>query len=122
VRRGSGRSSLCAAALYHGIAAAARANDIDFIVMIMDARARRLLSASGMHTQMLPGTSEGEYLGSARSTPLWADLRRMFDLQRQANPDAYRLIFQGIGLDGITMPTDWSWHRRSVTTGERAFA
>ena len=41
VRRSS-RGSPAAAALYHGIATAANANNIDSIIMIMDARARRL--------------------------------------------------------------------------------
>jgi len=122
VRRSSGRGSLPAAALYHGIAAAAHANNVESIVMIMDARARRLLSAVGLQTHALPGTAEGEYLGSPRSTPLWAHLREMFGLQRQANPDAYRLIYQGIGLDGVSLPTDWTWHRSHLTSPDPAYA
>jgi hypothetical protein len=116
VRRVPGRASLCSAALYHGIVTAARANGIDFAVMIMDARARRLLSASGLHPNMLPGTGAGEYLGSAQSTPLWANLERMFDQQRRTNPEAHRLIYQAIGLDGITLPSDWTWRRRALAT------
>jgi hypothetical protein len=114
VRRAPGRTALCSAALYHGLATAARANGIEFIVMIMDARARRLLSASGLPTQALPGTGEGEYLGSPRSTPLWGNLERMFDQQRRTDPDAYRLIYQGVGLDGITLPSEWTWRRRAI--------
>jgi hypothetical protein len=121
VRRSS-RGGLAAAALYHGIATAANANQIDSIIMIMDARARRLLSASGMQTRALPGTTEGQYLGSPKSTPVWADLREMFDLQRQTNPDAYRLIYQGIGLDGISLPTDWSWRQHSQTAHDPVYA
>ena len=109
VRPGSGRGGLCAAALYHGIVTAAFANDIDFVVMIMDSYARRLLTGLGLQTQVLPATNTGEYLGSASSTPLWANLHRMFERQRQEDPDAYRLIYQGIGLDGIALPTDWTW-------------
>lgn len=109
VRPGAGREGLCAAALYHGIVTAAFANDIEFVVMIMDSQPRRLLTELGMQTQVLPGTMTGEYLGSDSSTPLWANLHRMFDRQRHEVPDAYRLIFQGIGLDGIALPTDWSW-------------
>lgn len=116
VRRGAGRGGLCAGALYHGIVAAAFANNIDYIVMIMDSHARQLLIDLGMATQALPGTKTGEYLGSPSSTPLWANLHRMFERQRVENPDAYRLIYQGIGLDGIALPTDWTWNRRSVTT------
>lgn len=114
VRRGAGRGGLCAAALYNGIVRSAFANDIDYVVMIMDALARRLLTGLGLQTQVLPGTSTGEYLGSASSTPLWTNLHRIFERQRQEDPEAYRLIFQGVGLDGIHGPTDWTWHRRGA--------
>jgi len=114
VRRGEGRGGLCAAALYHGIITASYANDVDFIVMIMDAHARRLLSSLSMQTQTLPGTYTAEYLGSPQSTPLWGHIPRAMEQQRQESPDAYRLIFQGIGLDGIALPTDWTWHRRGA--------
>lgn len=117
VRRSSGNGGLCSAALYHGIVASAQANGIDSIVMIMDARARRLLSATGLQTQVLPGTKEGEYLGSAKSTPVWADLERMFKQQRQTNPDGYRLVYQGIGLNAVTFPADWTWYRRNCGAG-----
>lgn len=109
VRKGKGRGGLCAAALYHGIITAGLANEIDTIVMIMDSYARQLLTGLGMQTQALPGTSTGEYLGSTSSTPLWGHLRRAMEQQRQESPDAYRLIFQGVGLDGIVLPTDWTW-------------
>lgn len=115
VRRAPGRTTLCSAALYHGIVTAAQANGIDSIVMIMDDRPRRLLSDAGLVPNVLPGTGEGEYLGSPRSIPLWANLHRMFDQQRRINPDAHRLIYQALGLDGITLPTDWTWHRRAIT-------
>lgn len=116
VRPGAGRGGLCAAALYHGIVTAAVANEIEYIVMIMDSHARDLLTALAMQTQGLPGTRTGEYLGSPSSTPLWANLHRMFERQRQDSPEAYRLIYQGIGLDGITLPTDWTWRRRSAVS------
>jgi len=122
VRRGKGRGGLCASALYHGIVTAAIANDIEFIVMIMDSHARQLLTGLDMQTQALPGTKTGEYLGSTSSTPLWANLNRMFERQRQDSPDAYRLIYQGIGLDGIALPSDWTWHRRSIATSSTCSA
>ncbi len=93
-----------AAALYHGIALAARVNRILSIVMIMDERARRLLSAIGVMTQPLPGTGAAPYLGSPASTPIYGHLDQMADLQRRLNPDAHRLIGQGVGLDGVTVP------------------
>lgn len=93
-----------AAALYHGIALAARVNRIQTIVMIMDERARRLLTGMGVMTQPLPGMRPGPYLGSPASTPLYGNLAQMADLQRRDNPDAHRLIGQGVGLDGVSVP------------------
>lgn len=116
VRKGMGRGGLCAGALYHGIITAGLANGIDYIVMIMDSHARSLLSALGLPTHALPGTKTGEYLGSTSSTPLWANLNRGVEQQRHDSPDAYRLIFQGVGLDGIAMPSDWTWHRRNLVS------
>lgn len=113
-RRGEGRGGLCAAALYYGLNSAASANGIDFIVTILDSRARSLLASLSMQADALPGTSAGEYLGSPSSTPLWSDVRRVAEEQRRENPDAYRLIYQGIGFDGIELPTDWVWHRRGI--------
>jgi hypothetical protein len=119
VRPGAGREGLCAAALYHGIVTAAFANDVEFVVMIMDSHPRRLLTELGMPTQVLPGTMTGEYLGSESSTPLWANLHRMFERQRHEVPDAYRLIFQGIGLDGIALPKDWTRRPGRAANGAR---
>jgi hypothetical protein len=116
VRKSHGRGGICAAALYHGILHTCRANAAEWIVMILDERARRLLSAAGLATQMLPGTGPGEYLGSRSSTPLWGHLATMFDQQRRHHLDAYRLIYSGIGLDGVELPRDWAWHRRNVIT------
>jgi hypothetical protein len=121
VRRDSGRAGVSAAALYHGLVAGCRANGIDFVVMIMDERARRLLSASGITTERLPGTAAGEYLGSPASTPLFGDLTTMFDVQRRLNPEAYRMVFQGVGLDGISLPRPEQW-RLSVEEPVPAFS
>lgn len=105
VRRGlKGVGALASMALYHSIVMASRVNDLRYIVMIMDARARRLLNAVGCATQVLPGTGSGEYLGSKDSTPLWANVPTMLDNQRRVNPDAARLISTGVGLDGIQVP------------------
>jgi len=111
VRRGSGRGGLCAMALYNGLINATYANDIDIVVMILDARVRELFDLLGMHAQELPGATPGEYLGSPNSVPLWANVRESLEGQRVNNPEAYQRVTEGIGLDGITMPTDWTWHR-----------
>ncbi len=100
--RGSGL--LAAIAMYHGIVAATRANRLRWVVMLMDERARRLLTSLTCETFVLPGTWPGDYLGSPACTPLWADVNTMMDVQRVRNPEAYRLVGLGLGLDGISVP------------------
>ena len=105
VRRSLGRdASRVAATLYHGIVLAGRANAVQAIVTIIDARARRLLSAIGLIGHPLPGTHPGEYLGSSASSPLWADLAQVLDTQRHRNPEGHRLVSRGLGLEGIHVP------------------
>jgi hypothetical protein len=106
VRRGlRGVAMLASVALYHGIVQLTRANAMPDVVMLMDERARRLLTSIGCLTFALPGTAPGPYLGSAASTPLWANVPHMMDHQRRINPDAFRLVSQGVGLDGIDVPS-----------------
>lgn len=114
VRRGHGRGGLLAAAVYHGMIQTLRANRARWIVMMMDLRARRLLEMAGLHTRLLPGTRPGPYLGSAATAPLWAELALMLDEQRRLNPDAYRLITLGVGLDGVRLPAPERAPRRRV--------
>jgi hypothetical protein len=104
VRPGLGGAGLWAVALYHAIVMATRANNMPYVVMIMDERARKLLTSIGCATQALPGTGPGPYLGSPASTPLWANVPNMMDRQRRENPEGYRLVSQGMGLDGISVP------------------
>jgi hypothetical protein len=104
MRKGMPGASLAPAALYHGLFHAARANDIRWVVMILDVRVRRLLNSLTIETQLLPGCRPGPYLGSEASVPLWGDLVWMADHQREVAPDAYRLVNLGVGLDGISVP------------------
>jgi hypothetical protein len=105
VRRGvKGPALLASMAMYHGIVALSRANDLPYVVMIMDERARRLLTSISCPTNLLPGTEPGAYLGSTTSTPLWASVPDMMDYQRRANPEAHRLVSDGAGLTGIHIP------------------
>ncbi len=119
VRRGMGRSGLVAAALYHGMIQTLRANGAGWVVMIIDRRARRLLDMSGIHTTVLPGTAPGAYLGSTASVPVWSEVSSSMDRQRAFNPEAYRLITQGIGLDGIEVPGATGFALRSRRTPAR---
>ena len=103
-RRGVAGAGLLAAALYHGIVTAMRANRIRWVVMIIDARARRLLSMLNLEGFVLPGTRAAPYLGSSASVPLWADVPRLMKVQRRSNPDAHAMIDRGVGLESIAFP------------------
>ena len=82
VRSCAARGLPAATAMYHGIVAGIRANNLRWVVMLMDERARRLLSALDCETFVLPGTWAGDYMGSPACTPLWADVQTMMDVQR----------------------------------------
>jgi len=92
-------------ALYYGLFRSAHVNGVPAIVSVMDDHMRRTLGAFDVDCPALPGTSTGEYLGSTASTPVYY-LSTMLDVQRRRNPDAYRLLSLGIGLDGVAVPSD----------------
>jgi len=103
VRPGLGGAKLLAgASLYHGLIVGTRMNRISTIVMMLDEQVRSLLTSLGLLTHALPGTMTAPYLGSPSTTPVYGHCAQMLDGQRQQNPDAYRLVAQGVGLDGIT--------------------
>jgi hypothetical protein len=103
VRAGlTGRGIQTAAALYHGLVLAARANRVESFVAILDDRLRRLLLSMGIVLNALPGTSSGGYLGSPSSTPIYAHFGALLDHQRRIAPDAHRLITLGQGLNLMT--------------------
>jgi hypothetical protein len=105
-RRGlKGAGRLASAALFHALVQAVRANEIRSAVMIIDERVRALLASAGMTGHTLPGAQPARYLGSAASTPVYRHCDEAFDQQRITNPDAHRLYTQGIGLDGIQVPS-----------------
>ncbi len=93
-----------ALALYHGLVLAGRANQVSGFVAIMDEKVRTLLGAIGLEFHPLPGTAAGPYLGSAASTPVYAEFDRLLDNQRVVAPEAHRLVTLGIGLDGVSVP------------------
>jgi hypothetical protein len=105
VRRGQGgRGMVAAAALYHGLIAAMRVNQIHTLLTIVDAPVRCLIDSIGLGMHALPGATPGAYLGSPDSIPVYGHRAPWLDYQRRTFPDAYRLIVQGIGLDGIDIP------------------
>ena len=95
-------------ALYYGLFRSARVNEVPAIVSIMDDHMRRTLGIFDVECPALPGTSKGEYLGSIASTPVYY-LSTMLDIQRRRNPEAYRLLSLGVGLDGVSVPDDASF-------------
>jgi hypothetical protein len=109
VRQRRGLTPLASAALYHGLVLATRANAVRWIVMMLDERARRLLAIAGFVARPIPGTTTAEYLGSAATTPLVGDVATMIDNQRRGNPDAYRLMSLGAGLEGFEIPPLENW-------------
>ncbi len=100
--RGTGLKA--ALAMYYAITAGTRANDLRWLVMLMDDRVRRLLSSLSLPTHILPGTWSGDYMGSPACTPLYTDVVTGMDQLRRQNPEANRLVVLGAGLDDITVP------------------
>jgi hypothetical protein len=97
-----------AMALYHGILRAGKANDIRTLVSILDEQARRVLAALDLTHVTLPGTSSAPYLGSKSSTPVYFH-GSMLDASRRNNPESFRMVVQGKGLEGMALPDDSAW-------------
>ena len=122
VRRGIRGSMLLSAALHHAVIRCSMMNELSSIVMIVDERARRVFTSIGLYIHPLPGTKPAPYLGSSTSTPMWGNRDSMLDGQRRTNPDAYRLIALGIGLDGISVPPAEEFHVDGQPWGQLDFA
>ncbi|HEY5184074.1 MAG TPA: hypothetical protein VIM19_04015 [Actinomycetes bacterium] len=113
VRTGLGAEGMLASvALYHGLVKVQRVNRVRHAVSIMDDKVKGLMDALGVYMHPIPGTRSAPYLGSPASTPVYGDCAKMVDGQRRANPDAYRLVGLGIGLDGIEVPGDDAFRLR----------
>ena len=93
----------------------------------VDARPDRL---PGAHGQRFPvhhiagHRDPAEYLGSPKSTPVFGHWSDIADAQRRLNPEAYRMITLGIGLDGISIPSaqDFVVKPRRVPAGAEVAA
>jgi hypothetical protein len=101
-----------AIALYHAIVVSTRVNEVGTITAILDDQIRHILTAADFIMPPLPGTRTAEYLGSPASTPVYGHCAGMVDGQRRMNPDAYRLMSLGIGLDGISIPEQSAFELR----------
>lgn len=105
VRRGQGgRGMVAAASLYHALLKTMRVNGAQSLVTIVDSPVRALIDSIGLGLHALPGAAAGPYLGSPDSIPVYGHYTPWLDHQRRTMPDAYRLIVDGIGLDGVSIP------------------
>jgi hypothetical protein len=110
----AGNASVFAAALYHGLIQTAWANQVDGFLAILDFRVRRALSSIGLMVHELPGTGSAPYEGSPSATPVWANVADFVAGQRKNAPDAHRLVTLGVGLDGVTVPSQQDFVLRKV--------
>jgi hypothetical protein len=105
VPKGVGRQRFAVtAAMYHGLALAARRNRVRSLVMTVDERVRSILQVGGLFTTALPGATPGPFCGSPASTPVYGHCSQMLAMQRRVNLEAYHLITQGVGLDNVAIP------------------
>lgn len=79
------RDATVAAALCHGAVQALRINRVRDIAIAVDRTARAILAAVGL-------------FAGARS------VAQLLDGQRRMNPEGYRLVSQGQGLDDVELP------------------
>lgn len=109
------------AALYHGLTLAASRNRVRSLLMTVDERVRGILQAFGLFTSALPGAKPAPFEGSPASTPVYGHCAQMLDTQRRTNPEAYRLVTQGVGLDGVRIPpaAQFEMGRESVSARTR---
>ena len=113
VRRGTPQGAQMAVALYHGLTMITRANGRRWVIMVMDVRARRLLTMMKLQTSALPGTRPGPYLGSEFSLTVWAEVSRMMSVQQENNPAGFELVSEGIGFTDIEIPARGGFRLRS---------
>src|SRR5689334_15716816 len=87
------------AALYHAVALAVAENRVRSLLMTVDERVRTVLEAHGFYGRALPGAVPMPFCGSPASTPVFGHCAEMRRLQQRLNPEAFRLITLGTGLD-----------------------
>ena len=105
-RRLGADRTVVTAALYHGLTVAARRNRVSSLLMTVDERVRGILQTYfGLYTAALPGATPKPFEGSAASTPVFGHCSAMLAQQRRRNPEAYRLITMGVGLERVAVPT-----------------
>lgn len=92
--------------MYHGLLKAGRVNEMRTGIAILDVRAYEAILGAGLTFAALPGTRPASYLGSEASVPMYGHFSDVADAQRRTQPDLYRLVTLGIGIDGVAVPDD----------------
>ena len=116
VRRDRGEAGgIIAAALYWGLIHGTRANEIPWVLAVIDRHARSLLAMLGLTLTALPGTAAAAYMGSPACTPVWAHVPTGIQQQRLVNPDGHRLVSMGRGLSDVRLPDPHSLRLRRPT-------
>jgi hypothetical protein len=88
-----GTDGRVAAALCHGIVQALRVNRVRALAATLGEHARLIFAAAGLLPDQVPG---------ATAEIRCARVSELLDEQRRTNPDGYRLISQGAGLESTT--------------------
>jgi hypothetical protein len=105
VRRGMRRRGYDAMeALFYGLAVGSLVNGFEAVVAVIDDRVLRVFGSIGLFLNPFPGTRPGPYLGSPRSSALYAFTDEILATQRRVAPDKWRAITTGEGITGITVP------------------
>lgn len=96
-----------ALAMVRGLSLAMQANGATVLVGILNESVRSYLAMYGLVFTTLPGIP-GEatrpYTGSTASTPVFARHGDFLDTAREVNPEGYRLVALGMGMDDISVP------------------
>jgi hypothetical protein len=103
-----------ASALFHGLTKVSAVNRVDWMIAVLDRRARALMAAQGLEVHALPGTGPAPYLGSPSSTPVFAGMAALLARQRQVDPQAHRTLAFGRGLDDVALPAPDRFRVHSV--------
>ena len=91
-------------ALFYGLAVGSLVNAFEAVVAVIDDQVLRLFGSIGLFLHPFPGTRPGPYLGSPRSSALYAFTDEILATQRRVAPDKWWAITTGEGIRGISVP------------------
>jgi hypothetical protein len=91
-------------ALFYGLAVGSLVNEFQAVVAVIDDQVRRVFGAIGLFLHPFPGTAPGPYLGSPRSSALYAFTDEILATQSRVAPLKWKAITTGEGIAGIDVP------------------